>query len=118
MPTLFTLHVIACDDNEHSMQFIKNNYKLVDGTEIYNCDDVSGDWVETVLLDGERIILAKFTNLKDREVFAHELVHVKYHLHEMTNIELTKHSQEWEACFTEYLFKQMITPNYQKFKKS
>jgi hypothetical protein len=114
-PTRFKLHVISCEDDEHQVSFVKDNYEKFADDQDFN--DCYGDFVIILIQNDKKVIVCGFENLKDRSGFVHEIVHIKHRLNLLSGVELNCASQEWEACFTEFLFNEICKPNYEKFKK-
>lgn len=115
VPTMFKLHVISCDDDEHTEFFLREHYTEIEKGQFD--EEFDGDWVASLKHEGKTVIVAKFENLKDHGAFVHEITHVKHRLSYHAGVELNYHSQEWEACFTEYIYNEICKPNYEKFKK-
>lgn len=118
-PTMFDLDIVSCVDNEQITDFIKKRYDLLDheielDSEDFACMIKCGKDAE--IGDMKRMFV-RLNSPNDREAIVHELVHVLHIMSEYTGIEVNSESQEWQACFTEMIFREACKPNYQKIPK-
>ena len=118
-PSEWDLDVVVTEDLEQYLEFCSKRYGLKD----YLKEREEGPWVATfetekgTELDGEKRILMKLENLKDRGVMVHEMTHVLFHFQEATGVEINTNSQEWIAMFNERIWNELCRPTYEKIKK-
>lgn len=115
-PTTFSMDVLSCEDDNKLISFIKKRYGLLD----HQIDIEQKDFVcmiscgpDSEISDRRRMFM-RLNSPNDREAIVHELVHVLHVMSEHTKIEVGSESQEWQALFTEMLFREICKPNYDK----
>jgi len=119
-PTNWSLDVIVGTDADQIATFCAARYGY---SKEYHEEDADGDWVsrfdskEDSELKGERRIIMKLRDLKNKGIMIHELMHVLFYLEKATAIEINWSSQEWVAIFMERTWNELCRPTYEKIKK-
>lgn len=118
-PTRWKLHAFYIDEKYNSNEYSKGtrmdlsiilNKKYGADQEYYfeNAETINTVQVlestKNSEMKGERIIVMIIN--PELKILVHELIHVLYELSNYSAIETNYKSQEWIACFNEYLFEE------------
>ena len=113
LPTLFTLDVFITNNVNKLVPIFEKRYGLtlqdMEGTQI-NEVSIIDSGKKSELKGHTRIclIMGSF----NIGTIIHEMQHIIWKLSKLTNIELNYDSQEWQACFMEYLYSEIMKKNY------
>lgn len=117
LPTEFVLDVwIEKDLDKLAKQF----HKYYGASEEYYSNNLSPYQVSTAntttksLSKGHTKIIMNLKQI-DGRIVTHECMHVLWHLHNITGLEMNYDSQEWQAYMIDYLYHNIMdTSNYKK----
>ena len=106
-PTLFDLDVVVGGNQREVDEVFLTRYGLTEKTSPNECMTLyTGTDCE---LKRTKRIVVRLQSLS-RKIIEHECIHVLWHLSQESNIEICYESQEWQACFIEYVIGEIINP--------
>lgn len=107
-PTLFDLDVVVGGNQRQVDEVFLRRYGLKEQTGKNECMTLyTGTDCE---LKCTKRIVVRLQSLS-RKIIEHECIHVLWHLSQESNIEICYESQEWQACFIEYVIGEITNKN-------
>lgn len=115
-PTEFYLDVLVTHQEKIALEFLQERYldvPLEDKEQILDTVRVL-PLGRSINLCEPRIVLT-LSNIKDKAVLAHEIVHIIWALSDIVGFEMNTNSQEWQAHMMSFLFREIEGISKNKF---